>query len=109
MGMERNRVTTISQDIQHTRVLQTFQMTIIAHYKTHQPKTIQSRIMEGMANLKEYSTSVTEMLNSSIALLERNMSLGEMWISWRHFCDPMGEKKFFHKNVSAIAHLHMRP
>lgn len=77
-GNEKEHITTVSQDIQRIRILQTFQMTAIAHYKTHQPKTIQSRIIEGKTNLKEYSASVIEMLNSSIALLERNMSLGGM-------------------------------
>lgn len=93
MGM-REVITTVSQNIQHILFLQTFQMTIIAHYKTHQPKTIQCRVMEGMANLEEYGASVIEIF-SSVALLERNMSLGGMQISSRHFCDPMEEKKYF--------------
>lgn len=68
-------------------------MTIILHYKTHQPNTVQSRIMEIMANLKVYSTSTIEIFNSSVALLEGDMYLEKC--GSLHFCDPMEGKKCF--------------
>lgn len=56
-GGEKEIITAISQDIWHIGFffLQTFQITIILHYETHQPKTVQPTIVERMANLKSMS------------------------------------------------------
>lgn len=92
-GIEKEIITTISQDIWHIQFLQTFQMTIILHHKIHQPNTVQPRILEIMVNLKVCSTLTVEIFNSSVALLESGMYLEKC--GSLHSCDPMEGKKCF--------------